>query len=144
LARGEAPGRVRWHGFVNQSQIPALLGAADVFVMPSQDEPWGLAVNEAMACGLPAVCSDGVGCAADLVRPGETGYLHRVGDVAALADHLRRLQADRTTCRRLGRAAQDLVLRDYDVKTTAAQVAAAARAIVSARATTAEIGGQGC
>src|SRR5262249_34552997 len=40
LARREAPGRVAWHGFVNQSAIPRFLAAADVFVMPSRDEPW--------------------------------------------------------------------------------------------------------
>jgi glycosyltransferase involved in cell wall biosynthesis len=144
LACREAPGRVRWHGFVNQSRIPALLGAADVFVMPSEDEPWGLAVNEAMACGLPAVCSDGVGCAADLVRPGETGYLHRVGDVRALANHLDDLRADRAACRRMGQAAQELVLRDYDVKTTATQIAAAARAVLSTHRGNAAVGGRGC
>jgi glycosyltransferase involved in cell wall biosynthesis len=129
LARREAPCRVVWHGFVNQSRIPPLLAAADVFVMPSQDEPWGLSVNEAMAVGLPAVCSDGVGCAADLVRPGETGHTYPAGDVAALANCLEELRVDREKRRRMGAAARDLVLTEYDVSATARQIAAAVGAV---------------
>jgi glycosyltransferase involved in cell wall biosynthesis len=131
LARAEAPDRVVWHGFVNQSGLPALLSAADVFVLASDDEPWGLAVNEAMACGLPVVCSDRVGCAPDLVRDGTTGYSYPVGDVQALAERLRRLQGQPDQARRLGEAARELVLRDYDVTTTARQVIAAAGAVRS-------------
>jgi glycosyltransferase involved in cell wall biosynthesis len=133
LAARAAPGRVVWHGFVNQSQMPGLLAAADVFVMPSEAEPWGLAVNEAMAVGLPVVCSDGVGCAADLVRPGETGYQYPVGDVAALANCLDRLRANEADRARMGRAAQELVLNDYDAAATARQIAEAVRDIASAR-----------
>ena len=42
-------------GFVNQSQLPGLYSASDIFVLPSEQEPWGLAVNEAMCAGLPIV-----------------------------------------------------------------------------------------
>lgn len=129
LARREAPGRVVWHGFVNQSRLPALLAAADVFVMPSRDEPWGLSVNEAMAVGVPVVCSDAVGCAADLVRPDITGYVYPVGDTAALARCLAALQASPDTRRRLGTAAQELVMKEYDVRATAPQIAAAVAAV---------------
>src|SRR5205823_1157153 len=123
LAGEVAPRQVFWHGFINQSQMPSLLAAADAFVLPSEDEPWGLAVNEAMACGLPAVCSDRVGCVPDLVRDGVTGFCYPVGDVMALADRLSTLLGDRTACRRMGQAAQDLVLREYDVRATASQIA---------------------
>lgn len=133
LARQEAPGRVVWHGFVNQSRVPALLAAADVFVMPSQDEPWGLAVNEAMAVGLPVVCSDGVGCAVDLVYPNVTGYTYRVGDTAALASHLDALRSDPERRRRLGAAAQELVFKEYDASATARQIAAAVGAVCANR-----------
>jgi glycosyltransferase involved in cell wall biosynthesis len=130
LGQTEAPGRVHWHGFVNQSRVPALLAAADVSVMPSEDEPWGLAVNEAMACGLPAICSTGTGCAADLVRPGETGYLYLLGNIEELAKYLERLQADRSACARMGRAARDLIQAGYDVRVTAEQITAAVRSVV--------------
>jgi glycosyltransferase involved in cell wall biosynthesis len=133
LAARVAPGRIVLHGFVNQSQMAGLLAAADAFVMPSEAEPWGLAVNEAMAVGLPVVCSDGVGCAADLVRPGETGYQYPVGDVAALAHCLDRLSANEVERLRMGRTAQELVLNEYDAAATARQIAEAVRDIVSAR-----------
>jgi glycosyltransferase involved in cell wall biosynthesis len=132
LARQQAPGRVVWHGFVNQSQIPSLLSGADVFVMPSQDEPWGLSVNEAMAVGLPAVCSDGVGCAADLVREGQTGFTYPVGNIVALTDRLAVLRDDRDRRSRMGNAAQKLVLQEYDVAATARQIAAAVTTVCAA------------
>jgi glycosyltransferase involved in cell wall biosynthesis len=129
LAQRPATGRVVWHGFVNQSRIPALLAAADVFVMPSQDEPWGLSVNEAMAVGLPVVCSDSVGCAVDLVRPDVTGYIYPVGDTATLAQCLDSLRSEPEKRRRLGAAAQQLVLKEYDASATARQIAAAVTAV---------------
>ncbi len=73
-----------FHGFVNQSGLPAVYAAADLIVSPSV-ETWGLVVNEAMACGLPAVVSDAVGCGPDLIEEGRTGMIFPLGDVAALA-----------------------------------------------------------
>jgi glycosyltransferase involved in cell wall biosynthesis len=76
-------------GFRNQTELPAFLAAADAVVLPSDGrETWGLVVNEAMACGLPALVSRAVGCAADLVEDGVTGFVFSPGDVAALANHM--------------------------------------------------------
>ncbi len=78
-----------FHGFVNQSEMPAVYAASDVMVLPSDGlETWGLAVNEAMACGVPAVVSDAVGCGPDLVEQGVTGATFPLGDIAALAGAL--------------------------------------------------------
>ena len=60
--------------FVNQSQLPSVYCASDLFVLPSLFEPFGLVVNEAMLCGLPVAVSDRVGAKFDLVRPDENGY----------------------------------------------------------------------
>jgi len=79
---------VAFAGFVNQADLPAYYAMANVFVLPSEDEPWGLAINEAMACGVPVVATSEVGAAADLIRDGETGRTFPTGDVAALADAL--------------------------------------------------------
>ena len=57
--------------------------AADVIVAPSV-ETWGLVVNEAMACGLPAVVSDAVGCGPDLIEEGQTGAVFPLGRYAGL------------------------------------------------------------
>ena len=72
-------------GFKNQSELPAIYAAADVLVLPSTQESWGLVVNEAMACGTPAIVSNAVGCADDLIETGDTGYRYRVGDIDSLA-----------------------------------------------------------
>ena len=78
-----------FHGFVNQSEMPAVYAASDVLVLPSDGlETWGLAVNEAMACGVPAVVSDAVGCGPDLIEQGVTGAVFPVGQVPAFAKAL--------------------------------------------------------
>jgi glycosyltransferase involved in cell wall biosynthesis len=81
-----------FHGFVNQSELPAVYAAADVIVSPSV-ETWGLVVNEAMACGLPAVVSDSVGCGPDLIDEGQTGAVFPLGDTAKFADSIERVLA---------------------------------------------------
>jgi glycosyltransferase involved in cell wall biosynthesis len=98
--------RTRFLGFVNQKALPDVYGAADLLVLPSEHEPFGLVVNEAFACGLPAIVSDACGAAGDLVRDGETGFVVAAGDVDALADRLRSLADERPLLRRLGRQAR--------------------------------------
>lgn len=79
-------------GFVNQSELPAVYASADLLVLPSDgQETWGLVVNEAMACGIPAVVSDAVGCGPDLIEPGLTGATFPMGDVAALASAIEKV-----------------------------------------------------
>jgi glycosyltransferase involved in cell wall biosynthesis len=94
---GQLP--VRCLGFVNQAELPAWYGCGDVLALPSDREPWGLVVNEGMACGLVPVVSDAVGCAADLVDG--VGEVYPAGDVTALAAALTRASAnarDRREC----------------------------------------------
>ncbi len=78
-------------GFHNQSRMPECYAAADLLVLPSESETWGLAVNEAMACGLPAVVADAVGCAPDLIEEGSTGATYPTGDPELLAAAVRRV-----------------------------------------------------
>jgi glycosyltransferase involved in cell wall biosynthesis len=85
---------VHFAGFRNQSRLPAFYALADALVLPSQSETWGLVVNEAMACGTPAIVSEAAGCSPDMVDEGETGYTFPAGDVSALANQIRRI-ADR-------------------------------------------------
>ena len=67
VLKKNAPSDVHFLGFRNQTEMPAVYDLADVFVLPAEREPWGLAVNESMACGTAVVVSDRVGCAPDLV-----------------------------------------------------------------------------
>lgn len=81
-------------GFINQAKLPQVMGISDVFVLPAENEPWGLVVNEAMSAGLPVIVGKDVGCAADLVSVGETGYTCVAGDVASLVSVLRPIISD--------------------------------------------------
>ncbi len=92
-------------GFRNQSELPRIFDLSSVFVLPSRHEAWGLITNEAMAAGLPVIVSDDVGCAVDLVRSGENGFVYPVGDRSALCRALQsalepgRAQAMGARCR---------------------------------------------
>lgn len=82
------PGTGAVTGFVNQSELPAYYHAADIIVLPSEVENWGLVINEGMAAGVLPVVSDHVGAAPDLVVG--VGEVYPCGDTARLADALRR------------------------------------------------------
>ena len=72
---------ITFAGFLNQSEIVDAYVACDVLVLPSDTgETWGLVVNEGMACGLPAIVSDQVGCAADLIQADVTGWIFPFAD----------------------------------------------------------------
>jgi glycosyltransferase involved in cell wall biosynthesis len=86
--------RVRFLGFVNQSQLPAVYTSADLFVIPSGYDPCPAVVCEAMLCGLPVVLSDQIRGRFDLVRPGETGDIFSCGDVTALAASIQKMLSD--------------------------------------------------
>jgi glycosyltransferase involved in cell wall biosynthesis len=98
--------RVRFLGFVNQSRLPDVYQAADILVLPSEHEPFGVVVNEAMLCGRPVIVSDRVGAKYDLVREGETGFVYPCGDIEALAQILREVLPDRERLRKMGEAAR--------------------------------------
>ncbi|MFH0964902.1 MAG: glycosyltransferase family 4 protein [Planctomycetota bacterium] len=72
-------------GFKEGEELLGLYAAADLFILPSKQEPWGVVVNEAAAAGLPLLVSDAVGAGTDLVRSGENGVIFRAGDVRELA-----------------------------------------------------------
>ena len=89
-----------------QETLHCYYTSADVVVMPSHYESFGMVALEAMACGTPVIASD-VGGLAELVRDGETGFLVPGRDPAALAERLRCLLSDDELRARLGRQAAD-------------------------------------
>jgi glycosyltransferase involved in cell wall biosynthesis len=95
---------VRFVGFRNQSELPALYDLSDLLVLPSRFEPWGLVVNEAMNAARPIVVSDRAGAAADLVADGDNGFVYPSGDVAALAAALTRLIESTSLRQKMGAA----------------------------------------
>jgi len=98
--------RVRFLGFVNQSGLPETYTASDIFVLPSESEPFGVVVNEAMLCRCPVIVSDRVGAGFDLVREAKTGFVFSAGHVSSLATVLRLALSDRQHLREMGEEAQ--------------------------------------
>jgi len=101
---------VRLVGFVNQKELPLYYALGDIFVLPSDREPWGLAVNEAMAAGMPVVVSDEVGCAVDIVRDGINGYIFQAGDVDSLGSVLKHL-GTRQELAEMGKRSMEIISR---------------------------------
>jgi glycosyltransferase involved in cell wall biosynthesis len=100
LLPGNVPDPVPW------------LQAADLFVFPSEYEGFGLSIVEAMAAGLPIVTTP-VGAATEVVRPGESGWLVPIADVAALASALGEALAARETWPALGAAGRAAVVERF-------------------------------
>ncbi len=74
-ARRISPGVVCFPGFAQREDLAGLYALAETLVLPTHSDPWGLVVNEAMACGLPIIVSSVAGCSADLVEDGWNGYV---------------------------------------------------------------------
>jgi N-acetyl-alpha-D-glucosaminyl L-malate synthase BshA len=115
---GDGPERQRIRGLVQaadldeaveflgeRTDLPSVLRGADLFLLPSESESFGLAALEAMSCGVPVIASR-VGGVPEVVIDGETGLLAPVGDVSAMAAHVVRLLADAPLRARLGQAAR--------------------------------------
>ena len=80
--------RVRFPGYVPYPDLPALYAASDLFVHPAREERWGVSVQEALACGLPAVASSRVGAGYDLIEVGSNGFVYPAGDPERLAHRI--------------------------------------------------------
>jgi glycosyltransferase involved in cell wall biosynthesis len=131
VLRAEAQGLpMHFTGFLNQSEITAAYAVADCLLLPSDHgETWGLVVNEAMACGLPALVSDQVGSAVDLVKPGETGDVFRCGDVATLAGLMNRYAVEPKKLRQMGEQARKRLRSDYNFERVVDGVLAALQSV---------------
>lgn len=83
-------------GFVNQSEIPLALSLADVLVLSSEIEPYGMVVAEAQALGVPAVVSEACGCHGpeSVLLDGVSGFVYPTGNIDQLANRLQRILTD--------------------------------------------------
>jgi glycosyltransferase involved in cell wall biosynthesis len=122
-------GRVRFLGFLNQSELPAVYKSSDLMVLPSEYEPFGVVVNEASCCGCPVLVSDHVGAARDLVIPVEPALVYPCGDVEALSVALRELCCDKQRLEQLGLTAQQRMAHWSGEDTVNGTVEAVAAAI---------------
>jgi glycosyltransferase involved in cell wall biosynthesis len=116
-------------GFLNQTELWKAYVPADAFVLPStHGETWGLVTNEAMLFGLPVIVSDQLGCAQDLVRPGETGYVFS-GGAEGLAQAMEALLDNRARAPAMGARARQLVAEEYSMPVATAGLKAALEAV---------------
>jgi len=95
-------------GYLDQAGVAELYTTADVFVLPSLSEAWGLVVNEAMEFSLPIVVSDRVG-ALPLVKNGENGFVVPAGNVQALTDAVTSIGRDPHLRQRMGERSRTLI-----------------------------------
>jgi glycosyltransferase involved in cell wall biosynthesis len=103
-------GRVEFRGFADQPDLPSHYSAADVFAMPTLDDPFGIVLLEAAASGLPIVASPFAGASLDLVEDGESGFVIDPADRAAWSRALIALARDPDLRRRLGARAHQATL----------------------------------
>jgi len=123
------PARFRVLPFQNQSRMPTLYRMGDLFVLPSAfGETWGLAVNEAMACGRPVLLSDRVGCASDVVDA-RCGRVFPWADLEGMMRAAHELVSDRQRLREMGRAAAQRAWR-FDTSETERSLMACLNTVV--------------
>lgn len=113
----------RFVGFQDQRNLSQFFHAADVLVLPSEHgETWGLVVNEALAHGLPAVVSDAVGCAPDLITPGVNGAVFETANLKGLVASIGEMVTRRVDAKKARAACRKAVSR-YSVAAAAAGIA---------------------
>lgn len=89
----ERPPTVFFPGFRQIDELPRFYAHAGAFIHLALEEPWGLVINEAMACGLPVLSGNNVGAAAELIEEGKNGWTFDAGSVEAIAGAMARLTA---------------------------------------------------
>ncbi len=117
LARRLGLDDVRFVGHRGYGELPGYYAAADVVVLPSRSEVWGLTVNEALAAARPVICSETIGAAHDLVIGRPTGWVARAGSVTELAARLREAAAlPEGELGRMGQEARAFALRHCSIE----------------------------
>jgi len=101
-AASVAPGLIQFAGFAHREQLAAYYALAQMLILPTYTDTWGLVVNEAMACGLPVILSRAAGCGPDLVKENWNGLLVPPKDVASLTSAMASLASQPDLCMTMG------------------------------------------
>lgn len=109
IARLQIEAQVRLAGFQQYQDLPSFYALARALILPSRKDSWGLVVNEAMACGLPVVVSDRCGCATDLVRPADNGYIFAADSSTELTRYLIKLGDSPSLAQAMGKRSQAII-----------------------------------
>lgn len=100
---------IRFEAGVSWYEVAEYLALCDVLVLPSESEPWGLVVNEAMICGLPVLVSEPSGCVDDLVRVGQNGFTFNPHQKTDLVAKMRYFVQNTATLSQMGEASKAIV-----------------------------------
>lgn len=95
--------------FQNQLKMPIVYRLGNLFILPSISETWGLAVNEAMACGNAVAVRNTCGCAIDLVQDGINGFIFDENNIDKLAHQIQQLIDNKILCKKMGFESQILI-----------------------------------
>jgi glycosyltransferase involved in cell wall biosynthesis len=106
-AKRIVPGTIQFLGFVHREELPEIYALAAGLMFPTLSDPWGLVVNEAMACGLPIIVTSVAGCALDLVQDGWNGYVVPPRDASQLAIAMANLLGDSERREEMGRRSRE-------------------------------------
>ena len=109
LVQKEAIKGLFWTGFKQYDELPAYYSLASCFVLPSLSEPWGLVVNEAMACGLPILVSRHCGCLPELCHRGINGFDFDPLDIEGLAELMLRMSSEEIDLKSFSEASRRIV-----------------------------------
>ncbi|HXU71387.1 MAG TPA: glycosyltransferase family 4 protein [Polyangia bacterium] len=127
------PGSFRFVGNRPLEELPLYYQLADLFVLPSLEEVWGLVVNEAELAGLPVIASAACGATIDLVEQGVNGHRFAPGDVAGLARAIDTIAGDDHARAAMGAASRRLVERCTPSNVAASLLRAAELAVAGGR-----------
>lgn len=117
----QSSANIHFMPFQNQSIMPALYASSDLFVLPSEGETWGLAVNEAMASGKAVIVSDRCGCAADLLQDGFNGFVFSSGNKQQLTASIEKVFHTEDKSAIMGKQSLEII-KEYSLESLALSI----------------------
>ncbi len=118
--------RVRFVGSVDYTDMAKFYAAADIFVIPTLEDNWSLVVPEAMACGLPVLCSRYNGCWPEMVQEGKNGWVFNPNDIGDILRVIRAAADARDQLLEMGKCSRN-ILSAHSPETAAESVLSACR-----------------
>lgn len=107
---------VHFTGWVSEEDKIAYYSIADLFVLPTRRDVWGLVINEAMCCGLPVISTKAAGCAVDMIKPCKNGFIVDVDDVDQLYSAMKEIILNDELAKNMGEKSLEIIKNEYTLK----------------------------
>jgi len=111
MTKEESIQNVYFEGFKQKEELPEYYALADIFILPSLTEPWGLVVNEAMIFNLPVICTNKVGAAYDLIENGKNGLIVDAANADSLYKAMKILAESSELRGEMGKISAEIIKR---------------------------------